>query len=254
MTSTLLRALAGATLLAFTLSAAAADKPVPRHPKAPPPPDQFYTHSGFDGREAELGKAVMEAVRKAGPDRGIALQFTPEQQETVGLAVARAIQVISVTEPYQHELNDAVVKAQLTALQFAKNINMIDKYVDHEALTQTPMLLRVGKLIGMGGSPELGLISITERTACFYQLVLDYQRDGMTMRWKSPYGPVLAAGTAIGQFNMTEKEVHETFTIPAMRKRAAVMGMELDFSPWQDDGWITMTARMAPPAQARAAN
>ncbi|MBM4195672.1 MAG: hypothetical protein FJ197_01055 [Gammaproteobacteria bacterium] len=241
-------------LLGFTaLGAAAEDQPVPRHPKAPPPPDQFYTHSGFEGREAELGNAVMEAIRKAGPERGVATQFNAEQQADVGLAVARAIQVISVTEPYQHELNDALVKAQLTALQFAKNNRMIAKYVDHEALTQTPMLLRVGKLMSQGGSPELGIIAITERTACFYQLVLDYQRDGMTMRWKSPYGVVLAAGTPIGQFNMTEQEVHEIFTIPAMQKRAAVMGMELEFSPWQADGWITMTARMAKTVAAAAA-
>ena len=253
MTIFTLRAFAATVLLGFAIGAIAADKPVPRHPKAPPPPDQFYTHSGFEGREAELGQAVMDAIRKAGPDRGIVGTFTPAQQATVGLAVARAIQVISVTEPYQHELNDAVVKAQLTALQFAKNANMMAAYVDHETVTQTPMLLRVGKLVSMGGSPELALISITERTACFYQLVLDYKRDGMTIRWKSPYGPVLASGTAIGQFNMTEKEVHENFTIPVMRKRAAIMGMNLEFSPWQDDGWITMTASMAPIAAAASA-
>jgi hypothetical protein len=245
------RIVASAACLLLVVGAATAeDKPVPRHPKAPPPPDQFYTHSGFEGREAELGKAVMEAIRKVGPDRGLALQFNPAQQATVGLAVARAIQVISVTEPYQHELNDGVVKAQLTALQFAKNNGMVEQYVDHEALTQTPMLQRVGKLISLGGSPELGLIAITERTACFYQLVLEYQREGMTIRWKSPYGPVLTAGKSIGQFDMTEREVHETFTIPAMQKRAAVMGMELEFSPWQADGWITMTAKMAAPKTA----
>ncbi len=251
MTPTRFVSFAGIALLAVSFSATATDAP-PRHPKTPPPPDQFYTHSGFDGREAQLGTAVMEAIRKAGPDKGQVLSFTPEQQATVGLAVARAIQVISVTEPYQHELNDAVVKAQLTALQFAKNANMMAAYVEHETATQAPMLLRVGKLISLGGSPELGLISITERTACFYQLVLEYQRDGMTMRWKSPYGPVLAAGTPIGQFNMTEKEIHEMFTIPVMRKRAAIMGLNLEFSPWQEDGWITMTASVAKPATVSA--
>ena len=230
-------------------SAGAADQP-PRHPKAPPPPEDFYTHSGFVGREAALGAAVMDAIRKVGPDKGVALAFSPAQQETLGLAVARAIQVVSVTEPYQHELNDAVVKAQLTALQFAKDHSMTAAMVDHEVKTQTPMLVRVGKLLGMGGNPELGLIAITERTACFYQMVLDYERDGMTIRWKSPYGPVLAAGTRIGQFNMSEREVHENYTVPAMQKRAAIMGMEVSFSPWQDDGWITMTASMAKPVAA----
>jgi hypothetical protein len=255
MPTSLLRTSARAALLAAALAstAVAADRPE-RHPKAPPPPEDFYTHSGFDGREAALGSAVMDAIRRLGPDKGIVLQFDAAQQEALGLAVARAIQVTSVMDPYQHELNDAVVKAQLTALQFAKDNGMMAAYVDHETKTQTPMLLRVGKLISLGGSPELGLISLTERTACFYQLVLDYERKGMTIRWKSPYGPVLKAGTGIGQFNMTEQEVHEQFTVPTMQKRAAVMGMELEFAPWQADGWITMTARMKAPAVASAAD
>ena len=246
------RSSCGVVLLSAALvsPAWAADKPA-RHPTAPPPPKDFYTHSGFDGREAELGSAVMGAIRKAGPANGEALDFSPVQQEMLGLAVARAIQTISVADPYQHEINDAVVKAQLTALQFAKDNDMVQALVDHEVKTQTPMMTRVGKLIAQGGSPELGIIAITERTACFYQLVMDYSRDGMTIRWKSPYGTVLKVGTGIGQFNMTEKEVHEIYTVPAMKKRAAVMGMEVDFTPWQDDGWITMTARMA---KAMAAN
>jgi hypothetical protein len=251
MTTNILRSSSCVALLSVALIAAAgaADNP-PRHPQAPPAPVAFYTHSGFDGREAQLGAAVMEAIRKTGPDKGDALRFSPAQQDMLGLALAKAIQTISVTEPYQHETNDAVVKAQLTALQFAKNNNLVAAMVAHEAKTQTPMLLRVSKLISMGGSPELGVIAITERTACFYQLVMDYERDGMTIRWKSPYRVVLAAGTPIGQFNMTEKEIHETFTVPAMQKRAAIMGMDLSFSPWQDDGWITMTASMAKPMAA----
>lgn len=241
----------GAALLGLTLASTsiAQDRPA-RHPTAPPPPKDFYTHSGFDGREAELGAAVMDAIRKAKPAGGDALSFDAAQQKMLGVAVARAIQALSVEDPYQHETNDAVVKAQLTALQFAKDNNMVGAMVDHEVKTQTPMLKRVGKLIGMGGSPELGIIALTERTACFYQLVMDYKRDGMTIRWKSPYGVVLAAGSKIGQFNLTEKEVHEMYTVPAMKKRGAVMGMDVTFSPWQDDGWITMSASMAKPVAA----
>lgn len=235
--------------LVLSAGAAAQDKPA-RHPTAPPPPKDFYTHSGFDGREAQLGAAVMDAIRKAKPAGGDALSFDAAQQKMLGVAVARAIQTLSVEDPYQHEMNDAIVKAQLTGLQFAKDNNMLAAMVEHEVRTQAPMLKRVGKLIGMGGSPELGIIAITERTACFYQMVLDYRRDGMTIRWKSPYGVVLAAGSRLGQFNLTEREVHESYTVPAMKQRAAVMGMDVTFAPWQDDGWITMTASMAKPVAA----
>ena len=42
------------------------------------------------------------------------------------------------------------------------------------------------------------LIGLTERTACFYQLAIDYQRDGDSIRWKSPYGNVLAQTRRLG--------------------------------------------------------
>ncbi|MCL4722202.1 MAG: hypothetical protein KJ041_09675, partial [Gammaproteobacteria bacterium] len=81
-------------------------------------------------------------------------------------------------------------KAQLTTLQFAKDNGMVKELIEHEAKTQMFMINRVGKMIRDGGSLELGTIALTERTACFYQLVQEYQRTGTTMRWKAPYGNV----------------------------------------------------------------
>jgi hypothetical protein len=239
------------TAFLLTTSLMAADDPPPTgKPKIPPTPDAFYEHTGFEGREQVLTDAIVKAIREAKPNEGETLNFTPDQQRMLGLAVARAIKTISNDTPYQHEMNDALVKAHLTNIQFGKDQGLLKEMTDHEVKTQTFMLARVGKMIREGGSPELATIALTERTACFYQLVQNYQRTGTTMRWKSPYGNVLAVTRRIGQHDLTEQEIHEVYTVPLMQKQAEVMGMELDISPWQADGWITMTIRA--PAEGAA--
>jgi hypothetical protein len=219
-------------------------------PKALPTPSEFYEHTGFDGREAQLGAAVVEAIRKAGPENGEGLNFSPAQTEMLGLAVAKAIKTISNDTPYQHEMNDALVKAQLTALQFAKDNNLLAQMVEHDVKTQAPMINRVAKMIQMGGSPELAIIALTERTACFYQLVQNYKREGMTIRWQTPYANVLASTRRLGQHDLTVEEIHQVYTVPLLSKQAQLMGMEAEISPVGADGWITMTIKQ--PAKVAA--
>lgn len=232
------------TLCLVATGAMAADAPGAGKPKTPPAPEAFYEHTGFEGREQALTDAVVEAVREAQPKNGETLNFTPEQQRMLGLAVAKAIKTISNDTPYQHETNDALIKAHLTTIQFAKDTGVLNELIEHEARTQMPMIARVGNMIRGGGSPELGTIALTERTACFYQLVQNYQRTGTTMKWKAPYGNVLAITRQLGQHNLTEQEIHETYTVPLMRKQAEIMGMVVDMTPWQADGWVAMTLRV----------
>lgn len=239
------------TLLAGPGPASAADGPPGGKPRTPPAPEAFYEHTGFEGRQQALTDSVVKAVRDARPANGETLNFTPEQQRMLGVAVAKAIKTISNDTPYQHEMNDALVKAHLTNIQFAKDNGLLKQLIDHEVKTQSPMIIRVGKMIRDGGSPELATIALTERTACFYQLVQEYQRTGTTMRWKAPYGNVLNVTRQLGQHNLTEQEIHEIYTIPLMKKQAEVMGMDLDITPWQADGWVSMTIRAPKKVAAR---
>lgn len=239
--------------LLVAVPALAADRPAGAgKPKEIPTPSAFYEHTGFDGREAELGAAVVEAIRRTKPENGEGLNFNAAQTGMLGLAVAKAIKTLSNDTPYQHEMNDALVKAHLTALQFAKDNNMVPQMIEHEVKTQLPMISRVGKMIAQGGSPELGLVALTERTACFYQLVQNYQRDGMTIRWQAPYANVLAVTRQLGQHDLTSEEIHRIYTVPLMQKQAAAMGMAVEISPLSADGWVTMT--MQQPGQVAAAN
>jgi hypothetical protein len=127
---------------------------------------------------------------------------------------------------------------------------MLAQMVEHDVKTQAPMINRVAKMIQMGGSPELAIIALTERTACFYQLVQNYKREGMTIRWQTPYANVLASTRKLGQHNLTVEEIHQVYTVPLLSKQAQVMGMEADISPVGADGWITMTIKQ--PAKVAA--
>jgi len=217
-----------------------------------PSPESFYWRHGFEGRLDELTSTIMKAIQEAGPNPGDELELSPEQEAMLGRTVARAIKTIRNDVPYQHEGNDALIKATLTEIQFAKDNDLLEKRIAHDVRTQTPMLARVGRMIAEGANPELGMIALTERTACFYHLVEEYARTGKTMRWKSPYGNVLAVSVPMGQHDMTEQWIHENYTIPLMTQQAAVMDMELDISPWREDGWLEMTVRM--PEQVAKAN
>ncbi len=202
-------------------------------------PDSFARRTDFKGHEQELGAAVAAAIKETSPTQNPEHDFSGREKE-LGMAVEQVIKAMNNRQPYQHEPNDALIKATMTSLQFAKNNGDLAEKINHEVLTQMPMLRRVGTMIEKTGDIELGLIALTERTACFYQLVLDYQRDGDAIRWKSPYGNVLEQSSRLGQHEFTEQWIHENYTTPLMRQQAAVMGLEAEISPWQDDGWITM--------------
>ncbi|MCC5794691.1 MAG: hypothetical protein JJT85_08135 [Chromatiales bacterium] len=239
------KALAGACALVFSAGALAGGHTGGGAPGADgfvgPSPDSFYWRHGFEGRTTEMAEAIVATLKAMEPTGGVTLDFTPEQTELLGRNLARVIKTVRNDVPYQHEGNDALIKATLTSIQFAKDNDMLEELIDHEVRTQTPMIARVSRMIDEGANPELALIAMTSRTACWYHLVEEYVREGMTIRWRAPYGNVLAVSVPMGQHDMTEQEVHDIYTIPLLQRQAAVMGMELDISPVGEDGWITMT-------------
>jgi hypothetical protein len=231
--------LALATLAGLSLMAAAqAGDAVQRN---------FAQYSGFEGSEQQLGEAVAKTIMGISPSG-----FTPasntghdfsdaQRQERLGFAVSTAIKTINSDEPYMHEMNDALVKMTLTYIQFAKDHDLLDDLIQMEVRTQFPMLTRVGKMIKETGNQELALLAITDRTSCFYQLVENAQREPGTITFRSPYGNVLAQSSRIGQHDLTEKEIHEIWTIPRIKGQAELLGVDIEVSEWRDDGIVTIS-------------
>jgi hypothetical protein len=167
--------------------------------------------TGFEGKEAEVGKAVQLALKTIANSAG-----------------------------YQHEMNDALVKARLQAIQFAKDHGMMKEYVAHDIKTMGPINERVAMVIEKTGDKEAALVGLCERTACHYQLVLETEAEPGKRTWKSPWGNVLTPSKRMGMFDLTEQEIHETWFVPRVLGFAEAMGVKIKVSDWNDDGIVTV--------------
>ena len=167
--------------------------------------------TGYEGREAEVGKAVQLALKTMANSAG-----------------------------YQHEMNDALVKARLQAMQFAKDNGLMEQYVEHDIKTMSPINDRVGMIIEKTGDKEAALVGLCERTACHYHLVLETEAEPGKRTWKSPWGNVLNACKRMEMFDLTEQEIHETWFVPRIKGYAKAMGVEIKVSDWNDDGTVTI--------------
>jgi len=173
-------------------------------------PAEAYS-SGIEGREAEFG-----------------------------LSVAMVMRTLSNHSFYPHEANDALVKLYFVMLQFAKNHDMWDELVAHDVKIMAPVNRRLGKLIEDSGDREHALTGLTDDNSCHYQLVLETHAEPGIRTWKSPYGRVLEVSRRIGQFDLTEEEIHQRYTKPRLLGYAQAMGINISVSDWSDDGMITL--------------
>ncbi len=168
--------------------------------------------TGFEGKEVQIGKAVQLALKTMANSAG-----------------------------YQHEMNDALVKARLQAMQFAKDQGLMEEYVAHDIKTMAPINTRVAQIIKKSGDKESALVGLTERTACHYHLVLETEAEPGMRRWKSPWGHVLKACKRLNMFDLTEQEIHETWFVPRTLGYAKDMGVNIKISEWNDDGIIEIS-------------
>jgi hypothetical protein len=172
--------------------------------------DRYKTLSGFEGREEELGRSMSILLKMLGNHAG-----------------------------YAHEMNDPLVKAHLMAMQYVKNKGEWREYVAHDLKTMLPINLRMRQIIEKTGRKEIALVALFDRTACHYALALTSRGEGRSRSWRSPFGHVLEQCRKLGQFDLTEQEIHENWTVPRLLGYGEAMGVRLRVSPWQEDGWIT---------------
>lgn len=175
-----------------------------------PSVQEFALWSGFEGREDILGRGLVQLLK-----------------------------TIIADVPYQHHLNDAVLKAHLNAIQFAKDKGMLPDLVAHDVKTLRPVNKRVAQIVASTGNPEYGLVAMFERTDCWYQMVLEWKAEPGRRTWRSPFHTVLEMGKRIGQFDLTEQEIHEQWTIPRLQGYAQDLGISIRVSPWSADGWLS---------------
>lgn len=169
---------------------------------------------GFEGREALLGQAMNMVIK-----------------------------TLNQTMPYQHHVNDALVKAHLGAMQFAKDRGLMKDYVEHDRKMMEPVNVRIRQLIEETGNKELALEAVFDITECHYQLVLETTVEPGKRTWISPFKGNLEACVRMGQMNLTEEEVHNEWTRPRLEAYAKDMGVEFIVSDLGEDGTITCEVR-----------
>ena len=165
--------------------------------------------SGFEGREEELGRSISTVLK-----------------------------TLKNIKPYKHEINDGLIKSWLISIQFAKNNHMLEQLVEHDVKTMEPVNNVLKKLIEKSGDPEDALIGMFDHTACHYHLVLDTKIEPGKRIWVSPFKNVLEVSRRIKQFDLTEQEIHEQWTVPRILGYAETIGVKVKVSPWNDDGII----------------
>jgi hypothetical protein len=201
-----------------------------------------------EAQRAVSSEIRSESSRAAGPPPGVGghnpMVGTSSgfegREELLGQAVALAIRTLKDSVPYQHEMNDALVKMHLTALQFAKDKGLVKELVDHDIKTMQPMLQRMKGIIEKTGDKEIALVGMFDRTACLYQLCLDLKAEKGRREFTFPFTTVLNISRKIGQFNMTDQEVHELWMKPRLHGYAACVGVQVDVSDIGPDGKVVV--------------
>jgi hypothetical protein len=173
--------------------------------------NSYKTNSGFEGYEKELGQSINVVLKMLSNHAG-----------------------------YAHEMNDPLVKAHLMAIQFAKNNGKLEEYVEHDVKTMLPINKRMKQIIEKTGEKEIALVGLFDRTACHYALALDSHGKGNSRTWTSPFKTVLEASGKIGQFDLTEEEIHENWTKPRLHGYARDMGVEIKVSDIDENRQITV--------------
>jgi hypothetical protein len=102
-------------------------------------------------------------------------------------------------------------------------------------------LQRIRAAIEQTGDRELALVGMFDRTSCLYQLCLDLEVAPGRRTFTFPYSTVLAIARRIGQFDMSDQEVHEIWLRPRLLGYAQVLGVAIDVSDIGPDGKVTVS-------------
>jgi len=170
--------------------------------------------TGFEGREDELGKAVALAIR-----------------------------TLKDSTPYQHDMNDALVKMHLGSVQFFKDRGLLEEYVAHDIKTMAPMLTRLKGMIDKTGEKEIALAGMFDRTACLYQLCMDLKSEPGKRSFTFPYSKVLGIARADGLSDLSDRDLHERWLKPRLLGYAAELGVGIEVSDIGPDGQVTVKLR-----------
>ncbi len=208
------------------------------------------SQSGMDSLESTLLSQQEEVGREIGDilaeKAGVSDSLIEGREAEFGRAVTNVVRTFQMGGKgggYAHQASDALVKQHLKWLEFAKDKGMLAEAVEHDINTMAPLFKRSAEWINRTGNYQVALNTLTS-ASCFRDLAAadGFTKTETSMTWTSPYKHVLESGKKRNMFDMTEKEIHEQFTIPRVKGYANVLGVEVTISEWDEETrLITLT-------------
>jgi hypothetical protein len=130
-------------------------------------------------------------------------------REDVQDALRALVKTYSNVRPYLHKFNDALVKAHLRNLDFAKKHGLEKDFADHEAQVLGAVFERhINPAIQKTGQKDMFLWGVFERTSCSYQLYEWINVKPGERTFPCPYKPILdEIDKGLGTYTITWNDV-----------------------------------------------
>ena len=162
------------------------------------------------------------------------------REEDLAKGMQSLVKTMKIKIPYPHDTNDALLKAHLNAIQFAKDNGLLQAYVEHDYKTMKLLLDRTKAMIEATGNKELALVMNFERTGCFFQMFLDAHAEPGKRSFTFPFRKVLNAAKGLGQFDLTEEEILDQWWRPRYLGYGKAIGVEFKISDMDQNGKVTV--------------
>jgi len=166
---------------------------------------------------------------------GAWMDGTLPEREDLADAFKMLIRTYSDTKPYPHKFNDALVKAQISDIDFIVGKGLQKEFAQHYVDTLGVLINKFVKTGVEQFGKDVFLWGVFERTSCSYQL---YERINIADGQRSfpcPYKPILdQIQKGMGTCKITWDDMHEKWCKLMWNGFAGVAGVKVDVLPGEN--------------------
>ncbi len=183
--------------------------------------------------EDEFGRALSDFVTEQMGTEG---SFVEGREAEFGRAVGNILRTYQFTGSYEHQANDALVKSEVSWIEFAYEYDMLDEALESDLESMRILFSRGKKKIAETGNLEIAINFLT-LSPCFRDLTVaeGFTRVPGQISYVSPYGRSLGSGTLKDTRKITERQIHELWTMPRISAYGELLGVEFQISEWDDE-------------------
>lgn len=199
---------------------------------APASPDTTLARRDFAKKAIAAGFLTVLPLL-ALPEEALAwMDGKFHEREDLADAMKVLVKTYSDTRPYPHKFNDALVKAQLSDIDFIVGKGLHKEFAQHYVDTLGVLINKYIKTGVEKFGKDIFLWGIFERTSCSYQL---YEHIDITEGQRSfpcPFKPILdQIQKGMGTYNITWDDVHNKWCKLVWNGFAEVAGVQIEVFP-----------------------